>query len=415
MPQTFGEIIQKQDLLHPFEEQIKDALLYSNEHDTELDRFTEHIELDQDKESFTVDINILPVIDKTSAQYKNGLAEAEFPKLNAIKEVAVKIPVQEYGEGYEITRKALNRSVHNEQERITRNLRNLLNTYDDEKIGDAFLSSMNTISGTKDIASLEVLGAINDILFTNGATPVIGKDFVLLVNTQVATNLLTALADKLENSSGKDDVLDGEIGRIMGFRIVKSRIQALNPTSTTEAPFIAFGKTKDGRFPIAKVQYKENLRIVSKELGSVKEDDVTNKIGSIAFSLDGTGYAVIDDGCVVVGKTTKSAAAFDTGLEPFDYTQKGQVAESPTKIFPDVSTLTLKGTSATHTLVVKDEAGSDITSTCTFASKDEKIVTVDNDSTKGKITAVAVGLTFVTITKGSATTTILVEVKKAWN
>ena len=36
MPQTFGEIIQKQDLLHPFEEQIKDALLYSNEHDTLL-------------------------------------------------------------------------------------------------------------------------------------------------------------------------------------------------------------------------------------------------------------------------------------------------------------------------------------------------------------------------------------------
>ncbi len=412
MEPTFGEIIKQGDLPSEEKEQIRDAIIYSAEHDSEFYSEVNKTPLDQNRTSMTYIRSYLPKIDKTSDRYRNGLVEGVTPDPEKINEADFSVSVMENGWYYRFTNKALNHSYRSIKERCTKFLKNLFKSYHDEKIADAYLSSANIVTDI-DLLSLEDLLKLHTILFKNGAVP-FGEFYKLKVAPEVADKMLVTYKDIITHTTQKESIVRGEIGEIGGFRVIKSRLQAFQVSGDGKCPFVAYGLTNKDEFPVSITSYDDlTAQIIFKPLGANGHDEL-NQRGSIGLYLDGHGFYVNDDAVCVTGTTSISGLK---KIDEFDNSKRSNLVSTSiaaSNLYPDVTVLELdpKGT---KTLVVTDEKNSDITSSCDFESTNKNIATVDNEETKGKITAVKQGTARIVISKGEAVNVVTVKVTTAKN
>lgn len=410
---TFGEMIKLGDLPEEEKEQIKDGIVYSAEHEGEFYTEVNKEPLDQNKTSMTFTRAYLPEIDKSSDRYINGLVEGVTPDPEKISEAEFSVPVKENGWYYNFTDKALNHAYNSIKERCTKFLANLFKSYHDEKIADAYLASANIVTGANLLTLADLLN-IADILFVNGAVPFDGGFYKLKVAPEVATKMLVAYKDIITHTTQKEAIVNGEIGEIGGFRIIKSRLKAFKGTvsgSNTNYPFCAYGKTMKGEFPVSIVAYDDmNSKILFHNLG-VNGNDQLEQRGSIGLKLDGHGFYVYDDSVDVCGVCAITGT--DLAVSKFADSSRSHLIVSRTaasNLYPDVTNLTLK-VGATKTLAVTDEDGTAIAAAdMTYTSDKAAVATV---STAGVITAVAKGTAHIVIAKGVYVTVITVSVVSA--
>lgn len=401
---TFGEMIKLGDL--PLEEktQIKDAILYSAEHEGEFYTETNKEPLDSNRTSITYTRSYLPEIDKTSSRYKNGLVEGETPDPEKINEADFTVSVMENGWYYSYTNKLMNHSYRSMKERFTKYLTNLFKSYHDEKIADAYLRSANVVTSI-DIFKLEDLLTLATILYKNGAQDE-GGYYKLKVAPEVADKMLITYQDIITHTTEKNAIVKGEIGEIGGFRIIKSKLQAF-AVNGGSAKFIAYGKNDKGRHAVTQVAYDDmNGEVIVQGLGSSGSNDPLKQRGTIGLYLDGHGFFVEDDAVCVVGTLTDL-----TAVDKFDNAKRSNFVTSnvaASNLYPNVTTLELEK-SKTFTLVVADETGKTV-SGLTFESTNEEVATV---SEAGVITGVKQGTARVVISKDEVVTVVTVTVVTA--
>ena len=388
--QTFGEIVKLGDLPAEQKEQIRDAIIYSAEHVAEFYSETNKTPLDANKASMTYTRSYLPEIDKTSDRYKNGLVEGVTPEPEQINEADFSVPVMENGWFYRFTRKALNHSYRSVKERCVKFLQNIFNSYHDEKIADAYLSSANIVTDI-DLLNFDDLLTLGTILFTNGAATFDGGFYKLKVPPEVADKMLSKYKEIITHTTQKEAVVKGEIGELAGFRVIKSRLQAFKP-SNGKARFVAYGLTQKGEYPVGITSYDNlNAEIIYHKPGSNGNDEL-NQRGSIGLFVDGHGFYVYDDSVCITGEATITGL---TSTEKFDNSKRSNLVSTTvaaSNINPDVTYLELKK-GATHKLAVTDGDGKSVAnSTLTFESTNTAVATVSSASdTKGTITAVKEG------------------------
>lgn len=393
---TFGEIVKLGDLPAEQKEQIRDAIIYSAEHEAEFYSETNKTPLDANKTSMTYTRSYLPVIDKTSDRYKNGLVEGVTPDPEQLNEADFSVPVMENGWFYRFTRKALNHAYRSVKERCTKFLQNIFNSYHDEKIADAYLSSANIVTSI-DLLKFEDLLTLGTILFKNGATTFDGGFYKLKVAPEVADKMLTVYKDIVSHTTQKEAVVKGEIGEIGGFRVIKSRLQAFQ-AKNGKAKFVAYGLTQKGEYPVGITSYDElNAEIIYHKPGSNGNDEL-NQRGSIGLFVDGHGFYVYDDSVCVTGETAITGL---TNQATFDDAKRSNLVSTTvaaSNINPDVTYLELKK-DATHTVAITDGDGKTIeNSTLTFESTNKAVATVSTASgSEGKITAVKEGIARIVI------------------
>ena len=402
---TFNEMVKLGDLPAEQKAEIKDAILYSAEHEGEFYTETNKEPLDANRTSVTYTRSYLPEIDKTSDRYKNGLVEGETPAPEKINESEFTVPVTENGWWYQFTNKVMNHAYRPMKERFTKFLANLFKTYHDEKIADAYLRSANVVTSI-DITKLEDLLKLADILYVNGARP-FGEYYKLKVAPEVATKLLISYKDIITHTTEKEAVVKGEIGEIGGFRVIKSKLQAFKVNGEGKAKFIAYGLNDKGRYPVSPVSYDDmNGEVIYKPLGS-NGNDPLNQRGSIGLYLDGHAFFVEDDSAVIVGEISGLSA-----VAKFNDANRSNLVStsvSATNIYPDVTVFELvKG--ANRTIALKDETGGAVTG-ATFASTNTAVATVD--ASTGKVTAVKQGTADIVISKGTAKVVVTVSVVNA--
>lgn len=410
MLKTFGEIVKLGDLPQEEKEQIREAIIYSAEHEAEFYSDVNKTPLDENKTSMTYTRSYLPEIDKTSDRYKNGLVEGETPDPEKINEADFTVPVNENGWYYRFTRKTLNHAYRNVKTTMTKYLQNIFNSYHDEKIADTYLSSANIVTSI-DLLKLEDLLKLNTILFKNKATTFEGGFYKLRVGPEIADKMLVAYKDIITHTTQKESVVSGEIGEIGGFRIIKSRLQAFQ-VSSGKGKFVAYGLTQKGEYPVGITSYDDlNAEIIYHKPGTNGNDEL-NQRGSLGLFVDGHGFYMFDDSICVTGEATISGL---TSVDVFDNSKRSNLVSetiAASNLYPDVTVFEL-AKSKTHTLVVTDENGTDITSSCTFESSNTDVATVDNTTTKGKVTAVKQGTARIVISKGDAANVVTVKVTNA--
>ena len=213
MPKTFGEIVKLGDLPQEEKEQIRDAIIYSAEHEGEFYSEVNKTPLDENRTSMTFTRSYLPEIDKTSDRYKNGLVEGVTPDPEQINEADFTVPVNENGWYYRFTRKALNHAFRSIKQRCIKFLQNIFKSYHDEKIADAYLSSANIVTNI-DLLKLNDLLTLHTILFKNGAVEFNGF-YKLKVAPEIADQMLIAYKDLITHTTQKESIVKGEIGEIV--------------------------------------------------------------------------------------------------------------------------------------------------------------------------------------------------------
>lgn len=408
MPKTLGEIVKLGDLPTEEKEQIRDAIIYSAEHESEFYSDVNKTPLDENKTSITFTRSYLPVIDKTSDRYKNGLVEGVTPDPEKINEADFTVPVNENGWFYRFTRKLLNHAYRDIKTRCTKFLQNIFKSYHDEKIADAYLSSANIVTDI-DLLKLEDLLTLGTILFKNGATTFDGGYYKLRVAPEIADRMLVAYKDIITHTTQKEAVVDGEIGEIGGFRVIKSRLQAF-AVSGTSGKFVAYGLTRKGEYPVSIASYDNvNAEIIYHKPGSNGNDEL-NQRGSIGLFVDGHGFYVFDDSICVTGTATI------TGLKSvnvFDDSKRSNLVSTTiaaSNLYPDVTVFELAA-KGTKTLVVTDETGATIPAdSMTYESTNTDVATV---SSAGIVTAVKQGTSRIVISKDDKSNVVTVKVKAA--
>lgn len=399
---TFGEIIKLGDL--PIEEKtmIRDSIIYSAEHEAEFYADTNKEKLDANKTSMSFVRSYLPKIDKTSDRYKNGLVEGVTPEPEQITEAEFSVPVNENGWYYKFTNKVLNHAWTDTRTKCSKNLQNLFKTYHDEKIADAYLSVANIVTDC-DLLKLEDLLRLTDILYLNGATPFDGGFYKLRVAPEVASKMLVTYKDIITHTTEKNAVIDGEIGEISGFRVIKSKLQAFKK-GTSGYPFVAYGKTAKDEYPVSICSYDDlNAEIIFTPLGALGNDPLKQR-GSIALHLDGHAFYVFDDSIAVRGTQASTGitevSAFDDGSR----SALVRTNKAASNINVNVSVLNLK-VGETFDLVATDGDGAEL-SDVTYASLDSAVASVST----AKVTAVKKGVTSIVAVKGTLSTVVVVNV-----
>lgn len=298
--ETLGEMIKLGDLPLEEREQIAESIRYDAEHNGEFYTEVNHEKLDANKTSMTFMRSYLPKIDKTSDRYVNGLVEGVTPDAEEINEAEFSVSVHEVGWYYKFTNKALNHAWLDIKGRCAKFLQNLFKTYHDEKIADAYLASANVVTGAS-LIKMEDLLRLNTILFKNGAVPFDGGFYKLKVAPEVADAMLVAYKDLITHTTQKEAVVIGEIGEIGGFRVIKSKLQAFQKDSNGNYPFVAYGKTNKGEYPVSIVAYDDMAEdIILTPLGGLGNDPLKQR-GAIGLYLDGHGFYVFDDSVCIRG------------------------------------------------------------------------------------------------------------------
>lgn len=309
--QTLGDMIKLGDLPLEQKEQISDAIKYSAEHESEMYTQTNKAKLDENKTSMVFYRSYLPKIDKTSERYKNGLVEGVTPDPEQINEAEFSVSVIENGWYYKFTNKAIKHAWTNIKARCTKFLSNLFNTYHDEKIADAYLSSTNTVTSFNPLEYKDLL-RLKSIIFKNGG----GKDIVFKANDEVIDAMTAYYKDIFKENKTNEIVLEGEVGKVAGIRLVKSRLQAFEQVSSAH-PFICYSKNKKGEFPVTMCAYDDMAEdIIVMPLGSLGNDPLKQR-GSIGLYVDGHGFYVSDDAVCIRGTIANSAiSSYVSSLVP---------------------------------------------------------------------------------------------------
>lgn len=407
MPKTFGEIVKLGDLPQEEKEQIRDAVIYSAEHDGEFYSEVNKTPLDENRTSMTFTRSYLPEIDKTSERYKNGLVEGVTPDPEQINEADFTVPVNENGWYYRFTRKALNHAFRNIKQRCIKFLQNIFKSYHDEKIADAYLSSANIVTDI-DLLKLNDLLTLHTILFKNGAVEFDGF-YKLKVAPEIADQMLIAYKDLITHTTQKESIVKGEIGEIGGFRVIKSKLQAFK-VSGGKGKFVAYGLTTKGEYPVGITSYDDmNAEIIYHKPGTNGNDEL-NQRGSIGLYVDGHGFYVYDDAICVTGTAT---IADLKNVDIFDNSKRSNLVSTTvaaSNLYPNVTVFELKAGTA-QTLVVTDEEGTTIAAdTLTYESTNTDVATV---STAGVVTGVKQGTSRIVISKDDKVNVVTVKVTTA--
>ena len=391
---TLGEIIKLGDLPEEQRAKIYDAIMYSAKHETEFFNETNAVSLDSSNHSITFERQYLPEIDKTSDRYKNGLVEGVTPSPEQLVLSYYTASTKKNGWYFKFTDDMLNHAFHSVRERCVTQLKNTFNSYHDEKIIDAYFSSASIITGAKDLTSLEFLSQLRGILKKQGAVPFDGGFYKLVVPIEVSAKMLIAYKDILTHTTQKEAIVNGELGEVMGFRIIESKLQAF--TEGGKYRFLAYGKTTDGKYPVTRVSYDGmNSSIIFKNLGELGNDPL-NQTGSIGLKVDGHGFYVAYDEVCVHGQVDSASVTAVSKVLTKDSDRSGFVKEftAASNIYPSVTTLQL-AVGDTHTLVINDANKTAVeNSTFAYETTNSKVATV---STAGVITAVKEGLARITI------------------
>ena len=282
-------------------EQISDAIKYSAEHEGEMYTQVNHAKLDANKTSMVFYRSYLPKIDKTSDRYANGLVEGVTPDPEQINEAEFSVSVIENGWYYKFTNKAINHAWLDIKARCSKFLANLFKTYHDEKIADAYLSSANTVTGL-DPLKYEDLLRLKSILFKNGGT----GDIIFKSNFEVIDAMCMTYKDIFESNLKNDQLLEGEVGKVAGIRLVKSRLQAFEKVSTNH-PFVCYCKNQNGEYPVTICAYDNMAEdIIVTPLGGLGNDPLKQR-GAIGLYVDGHGFYVSDDAICIRGVIANSA------------------------------------------------------------------------------------------------------------
>lgn len=407
MPKTFGEIVKLGDLPQEEKEQIRDAVIYSAEHEGEFYSEVNKTPLDENRTSMTFTRSYLPEIDKTSDRYKNGLVEGVTPDPEQINEADFTVPVNENGWYYRFTRKALNHAFRSIKQRCIKFLQNIFKSYHDEKIADAYLSSANIVTNI-DLLKLNDLLTLHTILFKNGAVEFNGF-YKLKVAPEIADQMLIAYKDLITHTTQKESIVKGEIGEIGGFRVIKSKLQAFK-VSEGKGKFVAYGLTTKGEYPVGITSYDDmNAEIIYHKPGTNGNDEL-NQRGSIGLYVDGHGFYVYDDAICVTGTAT---IADLKNVDIFDNSKRSNLVSTTiaaSNLYPNVTVFELKAGTA-QTLVVTDEEGTTIAAdTLTYESTNTDVATV---STAGVVTGVKQGTSRIVISKDDKVNVVTVKVTTA--
>ena len=407
MPKTFGEIVKLGDLPQEEKEQIRDAVIYSAEHEGEFYSEVNKTPLDENRTSMTFTRSYLPEIDKTSDRYKNGLVEGVTPDPEQINEADFTVPVNENGWYYRFTRKALNHAFRSIKQRCIKFLQNIFKSYHDEKIADAYLSSANIVTNI-DLLKLNDLLTLHTILFKNGAVEFNGF-YKLKVAPEIADQMLIAYKDLITHTTQKESIVKGEIGEIGGFRVIKSKLQAFK-VSEGKGKFVAYGLTTKGEYPVGITSYDDmNAEIIYHKPGTNGNDEL-NQRGSIGLYVDGHGFYVYDDAICVTGTAT---IADLKNVDIFDNSKRSNLVSTTiaaSNLYPNVTVFELKAGTA-QTLVVTDEEGTTIAAdTLTHESTNTDVATV---STAGVVTGVKQGTSRIVISKDDKVNVVTVKVTTA--
>lgn len=298
--QTLGDMLKLGDLPLEQREQISDAIKYSAEHEGEFYTQVNHAKLDANKTSMSFMRSYLPKIDKTSDRYKNGLVEGVTPDPEQINEAEFSVTVIENGWYYTFTNKAVNHSWLDIKARCSKFLSNIFATYHDEKIADAYLSSANTITGFNPLEYKDLL-RVKSILFKNGG----GKDIVFKADDEMIDAMTVTYKDVFETNKTNEIVLEGEVGKVAGIRLVKSRLQAFEQTNSAH-PFVIYCKNKKGEYPVTICAY-DNMAdsVILTPLGGLGNDPLKQR-GAIGLYVDGHGFYVSDDSVCIRGTVAHS-------------------------------------------------------------------------------------------------------------
>lgn len=421
-----NEITRLSDFVSQNQAEIEKAISYSAEHKGVLSRFVNRKTISGDRTSISFHKAYLPEVDRDSDEYKNGLVEGVTPPPSSLNLAEVSEPLVPWGDWIPYSDRLAEHAYGDLVDEARRSLANKASSYDDEKCTDAYLSSGNTITGF-DPTDFADLVKIKTILQKNGAEPLNGF-FIFVCSPDLGAVILNKHKDIITHTTRSEDVITGELGEIAGLRIVPSNAQALQGTlgdSKTTFPFIAFGMTTRGLFPVTAAGYgSKNARLIVKdpgELGGTDENgrpDALNQRGSIGIKIDGTGFYVNDDSAIVTGTCDVSETTVLTEkFDPSNTSKMSGIWQSPSGIYADVSHVAVKK-GGTYTLSVKDSAGSAITNTASqsdklkFKSLDEAIATVDST---GTITGVKDGITQIVIadaTDGAKSTLVVVTVTR---
>lgn len=406
--QTLGEMLALKDLPLEEREQISDAIRYSAEHEGELFTEVNHEKLDENKTSMTFIRSYLPKIDKTSERYQNGLLEGVTPSAEEINEAEFSVPVIENGWYYKFTNKAVNHAWLDIKSRCSKFLGNIFKTYHDEKIADAYLSSANTVSNC-DLLELKDLLRLNTILYKNGAVPFAGGFYKLKVPCEVADAMLVAYKDIITHTTQKESVVNGEIGEIAGFRVIKSRLQAFayNSVSGT-GKFVAYGLTAKGEYPVSICAY-DNLAdsVILTPLGGLGDDPLKQR-GAIGLYVDGHGFYVFDDAICVTGtcadvssKVSSITPAHDLNdVANVSYRSQFEAFSKAREIIPAYDFVKMNALYKTGT------PATDTQNTFTLVCKkpDGSAWVFDDDASTGKLKGTVVAGDCITIADGVVTT-----------
>lgn len=293
--QTLGEMLKLGDLPLEQKEQISDAIKYSAEHNGEFYTEVNHAKLDENKTSMSFMRSYLPVIDKTSERYKNGLLEGVAPDPEQINEAEFSVSVIENGWYYTFTNKAVNHAWTDIKARCSKYLSNIFSSYHDEKIADAYLSSANTVTGFNPLKYEDLL-RLSSILYANGGT----GEIILKANSSVIDAMVMQYKDILEDGMKNEAVVEGEVGKVAGIHLRKSRLQAFEKKGTAH-PFVVYCKNKNGEYPVTIAAY-DNMaeKIILTPLGGLGNDPLKQK-GAIGLYVDGHGFYVSDDSICIAG------------------------------------------------------------------------------------------------------------------
>jgi hypothetical protein len=112
--------------------------------------------------------------------------------------------------------------------------------------------------------------------------------------------------DIFEANKKNDIVLEGEVGKVAGIRLVKSRLQAFDKDGSSNHPFICYCKNQNGEYPVTICAYDNMAEdIIVTPLGGLGNDPLKQR-GSIGLYVDGHGFYVSDDAVCIRGQIANS-------------------------------------------------------------------------------------------------------------
>lgn len=367
-------------------EMVRDAIIFNIGEQCPLLNYINKVTVDDDADSI-VFRRVLPgSIDKTSEAYKNGLAEGTNPTPSTLRKQAIKLPLQRWADTFEFTKTEFAHSSADIMQDTTKELSSRAVQYVSEKTADAFLSTTNRVTGITFSSEADFTNLMN-IMLINNAKPIDGY-YNLVVYPTLYTKIYATFHELLDHTSQREAPATGRIQYLFGFRLISLALDALKPTGTSY-PFFAFGLNSANDYPVTGAAYGTgNGEIITKEFGTVRENDYTNQWGSISIEFAGTNYGVTDDSVLVAGTATVSGIAEPT---KFDWGDSSNVVAdnvSPSGIVLELTTLAVKDGSTQAFKAFKAD-GTLWTTGASVKTDDANVATAAFGSSDGIVTVTA--------------------------